>query len=422
MLIAGRGRSGEHHGHGSAGGGDGGGGAARATSGHHSGGESVAGPLPTPALLKRPRVSRIDYAKAVAVILVVVGHVVGGLDASKIPEDGLSTALHGLHLKNSFRMPALFLIAGIFAERSLRKGYGVFVREKAGYLLYPYLLWNLINYGVMFSAHEAEAALGRKLVNTPLMELPDFIEMLVFRTRDLWFLYALFLTLALYGLLRLVGLRIRWILAIAFVTHVIARLGLVDAVPMAFQVGRLLFYFTLGAAFADTILAVGHRARLWQPLALALSFGAAMMWFASSEVLEIPHRMDGRERAILDTDNLRLLAAQLPVRMSVSLTGIGALLSLAVLFERLNGPRLLEYLGKISMEVYIVSSFGMVASRILLNKVLGIEQAWILILGGVSAGLISPVLVVWLTNLVGFKYLFRFNKASPAFTSRPAAT
>ncbi len=373
-----------------------------------------------PALMKRPRVSRIDYAKAVAVLLVVVGHVVGGLEASGIAEDGFSKALHGLHLRNSFRMPALFLIAGIFAERSLRKGFGSFVRDKAAYLLFPYIVWNLINYGVMASAHAAEAVTDRNLVNTPLMPVGEFFAMLVYKTRDLWFLYALFATLVVYGGLRVAGMRMRWIFGLSIILHVIARLGFLDAVPMAFQVGRLLFYLTLGAAFANSILAVGHRAKWWQPLLLAVGFGAMMLWIGSAAIMAEDPRKDALGRVIIDGENLRLLAAQMPVRWCISLTGIAALLSLAVLFERLGGPRVLEYLGKISMEVYIVSGFGMVASRILLHNVFKIDQAWILILAGVGAGIALPLFVVWASNAVGFKYLFRFGKLCPRYGDVPA--
>src|ERR1700749_4908549 len=46
---------------------------------------------------------------------------------------------------DSFHMPVFFFVAGLFIERSLaRRGPGAFTLEKLKTILYPYLLWGLI--------------------------------------------------------------------------------------------------------------------------------------------------------------------------------------------------------------------------------------------------------------------------------------
>lgn len=365
-------------------------------------------PLPP---LNRPRVSRVDYAKGMAVFLVVVGHVAGGLQASEVADDGISAALHALHLKNSFRMPALFLIAGIFAERSLRHGLWHYFGDKVRNLLYPYVLWNTLVWTAVNLVHALSDRFHVKMVNTPFVEWQSWVRMF-YEPLQYWFFFALFVMLMIYGLMRTAGLRIRWVLALAVVAHVLARLGLLDASPLAFQVGRLLIYFTLGAGLAVQLLRVGHRAPAWIPLVVAIAAGAVMAYCASLPIMNLEPDSYHLEQAANSSQSIGVLAEQIPVRLIVSCTGITMLWALAIVFERWGAPRLIEYWGRISMEVYVCSGFGMVGARILLLNVLKVEQAWVLVAGGVAGGMIFPMLVVWLTRRMGFNYLFRWGRAS----------
>ncbi|MGD9690211.1 MAG: acyltransferase family protein [Phycisphaerales bacterium] len=364
---------------------------------------------------KRPRVARVDHARGLAIFLVVVGHVVGGLAASGIPGDHLSEALHSLHLKNSFRMPALFFIAGVFIERGLRKGLGTFVREKAGDLLYPYFLWNLLVWGLIDLAHFVGNVFGRKLVNTPPTDWWIVIKSL-YHPIGTWFLYALFATMLLYALLRKAGVRIHVLLALGLVMHVAARLGLVDDIEMLFQLGRLFPYLCLGAILSDWLLRVGLNAPLWKPIVVTVASAALLAWLSSLPIMSSAVPLPSSPDAAADTDAalLVLRAQRIPFRIAIALCGIAALWALAIVFERLAGPRLVQYWGRISMEVYIASGMGMVASRIILVN-LGVSQAWILILAGITAGMAFPMILVWLVRFTGFNYLFRWGKPSAAY-------
>ena len=94
------------------------------------------------------RLNSADIAKGIAIILMVYGHTAqGGMhrrwwDASP----HVTSAIDFLNaFIYSFHMPVFFFVAGLFIERSLaRRGPGAFTLEKIKTILYPYLLWGLI--------------------------------------------------------------------------------------------------------------------------------------------------------------------------------------------------------------------------------------------------------------------------------------
>ncbi len=366
------------------------------------------------AALKRARVSRVDYARGIAIFLVVVGHVAGGLDASNVPGDQLSNILFSLHLKNQFRMPALFMIAGIFAERGLRKGFHEYLTDKVGYLLYPYLVWNILNWAAVDVANIVGDRVGRKLVNTPPTNWWDLGHSL-YEPKGHWFLFSLFATMILYGVLRKLGLRIRWVFAISILTHIIARLGLVDPWPLAFQVGRLLPFFCLGAGCAEWLLRLWRHAPLWKPVATFVGLAALMAWVSTFTIMGEDPPVNSNGHTVISSENLFLLGEKIPYRAAISLAGIGAMWCLAIVFERLHGPRIIQFWGRISMEIYIISSFGMVAARMLLRDTLHIEHAWVLVLGGIAGGMLLPMVMVFVANWLGVKHLFRWGRPSAGY-------
>lgn len=142
------------------------------------------------------RLAWIDYAKGIAIILVVYRHLAYGLVARGIPLP------HGVLATNdmlySFRMPLFFLLSGIFFGKSVAKrGTRTFALSKVNTLLYPYMLWAVIQISlqILFSEFANSARSGK-----------DFSSILLQpRSLDqLWYLLALFNTTMLYLLASLI--------------------------------------------------------------------------------------------------------------------------------------------------------------------------------------------------------------------------
>lgn len=96
------------------------------------------------------RIDWIDRYKGLLIILVVMGHVLGG--AVHLTTNTVQTVLHDAYLViYSFHMPAFFFLAG-WMWRDRNEGIGAFALKKAKRLLVPYLVfgvWSSLVYCLM---------------------------------------------------------------------------------------------------------------------------------------------------------------------------------------------------------------------------------------------------------------------------------
>ena len=96
------------------------------------------------------RNSWVDYAKAIGIILVVFGHVERGLISAGMVTDPASLAALMLadSVIYSFHMPLFFFLSGLFFIESLaRRGRIGLLANKLDTLIYPYILWSLLQGG-----------------------------------------------------------------------------------------------------------------------------------------------------------------------------------------------------------------------------------------------------------------------------------
>jgi fucose 4-O-acetylase-like acetyltransferase len=142
---------------------------------------------------KPPEASRlgwIDYAKGIAIILVVYRHVVFGLKSSGVVVP--QWLIDGNNMFYSFRMPLFFFLSGLFFERSIaRKGETGFFVTRVNTLLYPYLLWAFIQISlqILFSSVVNAHRTGADYLN--ILIQPRLLD-------QLWYLFALFNVTLLY--------------------------------------------------------------------------------------------------------------------------------------------------------------------------------------------------------------------------------
>lgn len=92
----------------------------------------------------------VDYAKGIGIILVVFGHANRGLYSSGIyisPE-----IYHYLdNIIYSFHMPLFFFLSGLFFVSSIKnKSKGIFLWGKVKNVIYPYVVWSLIQGGLRY--------------------------------------------------------------------------------------------------------------------------------------------------------------------------------------------------------------------------------------------------------------------------------
>lgn len=310
------------------------------------------------------RTDWVDAAKGIGIVLVVYGHVARGLHTAGLYPDGRAFALVD-GVIYSFHMPLFFLLSGLFFQHSLDR-YGVrrLIINKVDTLLYPYVLWSLIQGGIQMmlrGSTSTSITLG-DLVRIPWQPLDQF-----------WFLYALFFIVVLFGLALSAGARgpVAWgltaLLLIAYVT------GLNPPVPALSYIAHYGVFFAAGVLLAPNLpwLARLDR-RIWTGWAAAGLFLGAQAAFHFAA----PQSGPGRGLAAF-------------------LLAMGSIFCV-MLLARAAGPGRfggLQALGRHSLGIYLMHILFASGIRIMLSRVFGVHDFWVQLLGGVAIGLLGPLLL-----------------------------
>jgi fucose 4-O-acetylase-like acetyltransferase len=322
------------------------------------------------ALLPKRRARRIvwiDGARGLAILLVVYGHVLWGLNVQLDPvQFPLQSAL--FNLIYTIHMPAFFFIGGMLIFRHPAPAFTLFLRRKASQLLYPYLLWSLIQGTIQIS-------LGR-FVNNPV-QWQDLAQILWRPMAQFWFLYGFFfLSLLLFGLRRwtrpaLIASGVGCF-ALAWVCGV-SRVG--NGASFLYYAVWFFAGHLVGRAGIPTKLSA-EAARL---LAIAGAAGVAAGFVLA--------------RAGLGYADLRFLP--------VSACGIMLVVGLACICPPGVARRALAGLGQESLVIYLLHILSASGARILLHRVFRVDDFGLVLALSVAAGVILPLAARRLLALMG---------------------
>jgi fucose 4-O-acetylase-like acetyltransferase len=100
---------------------------------------------------KQPILSRIawiDAARGFCIILIVIGHAIGGLiGAGMVTQQSILGNID--YFIYTFHIPAFFVISGMLTSLSASKDPKKFFNNNLKYILYPYLLYGTIQILIM---------------------------------------------------------------------------------------------------------------------------------------------------------------------------------------------------------------------------------------------------------------------------------
>lgn len=128
----------------------------------------------------RVRVDWMDVARGLGIILVVIGHAERGLVSAGMAGGSMGWLDYTLYL---FHMPLFFLLSGLNVPHALRKGAASFTRSKLHTIAYPYVLWSLVQGGVLVALSG---------VTNGSASLSDLAQIGWRPMGQFWFLYVLF--------------------------------------------------------------------------------------------------------------------------------------------------------------------------------------------------------------------------------------
>lgn len=321
---------------------------------------------------KKARVEWIDTAKGIAIILVVAGHDLRGLMAAGIlPENGITELVDGWIY--AFHMPLFFLLSGLFVPHTFtdKEGLKRFLAGKLRTVVYPYFLWSFLTIVL-------KSFLGQ-IPNTPrtFLDLPQIVYSPV---EQYWFLYALFIIFVLYSLtlwLRTPIWAIFGASALFSAFHVSTGWAILDIALME------AVYFCTGVLVAEPLL--DNSERLGSIVFIFIGLAGALAPLVTKE---------------------QPIAALAGICFSIVLAHL--------LFNRTW--RLLEMLGRYSLEIFLVHSIVSAGVRVALLHA-GITQPSMHLLAGCIAGIFIPTTLGSIARRQ-FPYLFVLSR--PVFRKQLA--
>ena len=322
-----------------------------------------------------PRILWVDCFRGLCIVLVVFGHVAGGLAAGGLVQDGssLSGVRAWVYL---FHMPAFFFASGLFAAKLVQAPTLAFLRSRAATVVYPYCVWT----GIVLAS---QCALAR-FANNP----PDVARALRFPVEPygygLWFLYALLLISVVYqaaGRLKLPALGIA---AAGLLMYLAASRDWFRFWTILNTSFTYFVYFSLGACFAPVALTCFEGKSWHGPMGLAAAAFAAMTLLHQFRAGPTPW-----------------------IGLMLAALGIAGVLGLAKALVRLHLDRFWSYTGAHSLEVYLGHILLATLPRPLL-KAAGISQPWVYVICGVGFGVLGSLVLMALCQRWRFPYLYRW--------------
>lgn len=207
---------------------------------------------------RKNRITWMDALRGLAITMVVYLHSADSMALKFDDLDPIFTQINGYF--SPFRMPALMLLSGLLVAGSMRKGAGRYFKGKLSGILYPYVIWSLVSYGLfIYRAHFN----GKPVV--------EFWHSLFFEPMAyLWFIYYIFF----YYVIAYFVLRLHW--SVSILGSLALYLVLKDT-----EFDRFIFhlpFFILGGVLGYHLEAFRHFIERTSWLA-ALALAGLVTWY-----------------------------------------------------------------------------------------------------------------------------------------------
>ena len=333
------------------------------------------------------KIGWVDAAKGIAILLVVLGHSLRGLNSSGIVPSDFFNALDSRIY--AFHMPVFFALSGLFFARSLRQTrIAPFLWQRMLRLAWPLVLWTYLFLGVKIAAG------GH--ANTPAT-LSDLLVLPFPGILHLWFLWALLLIhigfAATRPLLQENGYP-------TLALCLFAGIGLAVQIPefpqpVAHWAGpalQYMVYFVLGLILGQSpLITLARPVPGWTKAASLVLFGGLLFIWP-------------------------LIPAQALFGLARPLGSLALTLAFLVMLAPSTSPPWpglaafrsgLIHLGKASMAIYLCHTiFSAFLRSALLG--MGVENLWFHLIAGTLIGVIMPLVALKLARRAGLSQLLGF--------------
>ncbi len=319
----------------------------------------------------------VDTAKGIGIVLVVLGHVLVGLNGAGLINNKQMYVL-AFDIIYSFHMPLFFFLSGLFFLHSYTKrGALPLIGNKMATIVYPFVIWSAIQIII-------EATLANYTNNDE--NFGHLLTMLLYPKSQFWFLQALFLMFVSYAFLfSIFKHRAIWITTLLSLCLFIFQDSLLMHMAITDNVIRNIIYFNAGIVTAYSVKSFRSST---VTVILSIVFFIALVY---SEFIWA---------------HIQLSQSSLYFVLVAAFSGIGMVLAISIHQYRLV-ERSMKRFGKYSMEIYIMHILFASGVRIALQKFFGIQEFWLHLMSGMAAGLFLPLMSLYLINKFHMQFLIQ---------------
>jgi uncharacterized membrane protein YcfT len=317
------------------------------------------------------RVSWVDYAKGISILLVVIHHSMFRDANSSMYNEYI---LFINDLMQNMRMPLFFFVSGIFIHSALKKKFGDFFKFKVIHLLYIYVLWSVIRY-LMSNVPEHLLSGGSS------GDLFSILKIFYQPPGTLWFIYALAIFI--------------------FVTRTVQKKPYL-ALSISIMLFLLASFYNPGGFFFEKVLTyypyyllgfILSKKTIKQAAKVHAGYiSLPVIFFTIITTLNIFNLNDGR-----------------PTFLLVSCGGIISGIVLAVFLSKLSIFSWVQYVGQNTLPIYLMHFFPVGVLRAILPNVIP-GQTLLAVSIMVISAVTLPLIVMKITKKLGMYWLYSLPK------------
>lgn len=346
-------------------------------------------------ILSKKRLAWADYARGIAIILVVNKHLLMGLEGAHIALNKWVVEMNDVFF--NFRMPMFFILSGIFIGRSLvKKSPWAIIGNRLNTIMYPYLIWSFIQISLQIALRNYTNAKKSVADYLYILYRPHMIE-------QFWYLYALFLVNSIFVLVKYYLKPPQWLnLATGILFYYLGSYLKPDVSQFQTDDGLLhdILYFYVFFVLGDIVSAFVLDTRNFIKIANLRNLLLLLGPFIFSQLYWVYHR-----------NPFILLFG------CIVLAGCTFLYICSFLLDRFGILAWLRVIGNYSLYIYVMHILVISATRILLMKVFHQSNFYVLMIIGEITGVLVPIILYNLSMRAGMWYLYSFSR--PTLQPKP---
>lgn len=350
--------------------------------------------------MKSPRETWIDYARGIAIILVVYRHAFEGIKDAGINVQAYLAIEHANMMVFSFRMPLFFIVSGIFVMGSYKKrGLKNYIISKSRTILYPYFIWGIFQITVQ--------VLLSKYINSKLTLYSYFDLLYMPRAIDqFWYLYALFNVSVLYVFIYdRFKLKAVYNILIGCILFLISIKAYQYNVNLGFlgDIFHYYLFFSIGDYLSKTIRNKTNIRYFesWKLLMILL------VPFLVSQYLFLVNNLPYTNIKYAYVEYYQPL-----LFICVALIGCLFVIILSFILQKAKVIPWLHILGRHSLYIYVAHIMVLSATRIFMTRVLGIYYVPVLFPTVVIVGLLMPIMLYKLSLKLNMPWIFTLEETN----------